>query len=113
MKECCSIIFTLLSEDRNAVGIFKSEEVLGASPMIQKRCSYSVGFILVGCVGSVSHVYVSFLRALLLGLASNHNLKGVSLDLSNCEVRIPLHCTLEEITASASLCLFPGKNVIL
>lgn len=27
------------------------------------------------------------LKALLLGLASNHNLKGVSLDLSNCELR--------------------------
>ncbi|XP_032948695.1 F-actin-uncapping protein LRRC16A isoform X3 [Rhinolophus ferrumequinum] len=27
------------------------------------------------------------LKALLLGLASNHNLKGVSLDLNNCELR--------------------------
>lgn len=34
-------------------------------------------------------------RALLLGLASNHNLKGVSLDLSNCEVRAPLDYVLE------------------
>lgn len=32
------------------------------------------------------------LRALLLGLASNHNLKGVSLDLNNCEVRTPGDC---------------------
>lgn len=28
-----------------------------------------------------------FFRALLLGLACNHNLKEVSLDLSSCEVR--------------------------
>lgn len=29
-----------------------------------------------------------FFRALLLGLACNHNLKEVSLDLSSCEVRM-------------------------
>lgn len=48
---------------------------------------------LVWCVESLSHMCVFSLRALLLGLASNHNLKGVSLDLNNCEVRTPGYCT--------------------
>lgn len=54
------------------------------------------------------------LRALLLGLACNHNLKGVSLDLSNCEVRTRSGFGMEEIIiASKLLCLFPGKSVML
>ena len=54
------------------------------------------------------------LRALLLGLACNHNLKGVSLDLSNCEVRTHLDYGMEEIIIpSKLLCLFPGKSVRL
>lgn len=38
---------------------------------------------------SVYSVLFYSVRALLLGLASNINLKDVSLDLSCCEVRIP------------------------
>lgn len=118
-QENAAISFTpLLSGGKNAVCIENNEMVLDAWPVIQKRHSHCVGFIqgayvfLVWCVGSLSHVYVSSLRALLLGLASNHNLKGVSLDLSNCEVRTPGDCAGRDNSLNI-LCLFPGKNVVL
>lgn len=49
-----------------------------------------------------------FFRALLLGLACNHNLKEVSLDLSSCEVRMIFQdvfkrCSDMELVVSCSL----------
>lgn len=51
------------------------------------------------------------LRALLLGLACNHSLKGVSLDLSSCEVSVPL-CS--EIDNSLRIVLpFSWENTVI
>ena len=86
--------------------------MLGAWPVTQKppfSRPYSARVhVLVQTVSNsrLTCVFVfSPLRALLLGLASNHNLKGVSLDLSNCEVRAHLDCALEEIIMASKLAL--------
>ncbi|XP_028632171.1 F-actin-uncapping protein LRRC16A [Grammomys surdaster] len=89
LEMVCSALFrgclqclTVLNLSRSVFSHRKGKEV---PPSFKQFFSSSLALIQINLSGT--KLSPEPLKALLLGLACNHSLKGVSLDLSNCELR--------------------------
>ncbi|XP_029403370.1 F-actin-uncapping protein LRRC16A isoform X4 [Mus pahari] len=78
----CLQCLAVLNLSRSVFSHRKGKEV---PPSFKQFFSSSLALIQINLSGT--KLSPEPLKALLLGLACNHNLKGVSLDLSNCELR--------------------------
>ncbi|XP_014644193.1 PREDICTED: leucine-rich repeat-containing protein 16A isoform X2 [Ceratotherium simum simum] len=78
----CLQYLTVLNLSRTVFSYRKGKEV---PPSFKQFFSSSLALMQINLSGT--KLSPEPLKALLLGLACNHNLKGVSLDLSNCELR--------------------------
>uniref|UniRef100_F1M0N7 Capping protein regulator and myosin 1 linker 1 n=1 Tax=Rattus norvegicus TaxID=10116 RepID=F1M0N7_RAT len=98
----CLQCLAVLNLSRSVFSHRKGKEV---PPSFKQFFSSSLALIQINLSGT--KLSPEPLKALLLGLACNHSLKGVSLDLSNCE---SLHCMTSLVTCVLTPCVlvFPG-----